>query len=95
MTKNFKLIVVGAPKTAIEKKINDIYKPFISKLPQSGIIILRLDFSNLAGVKGHLEYDHHTDDFQSTYTGDNFENVGRHLILDLESKLNSWKKSAA
>lgn len=95
MTKKFEVIVYGGNKIEVEKKVRSVFQTFVNNSPNKSNIVIKLDLTNIAGVRGILEYDCGYDDFQSAATGNTPEDVSQVLINDIESKLNSWKKSAA
>lgn len=95
MAKNFEVIVYGGNQSEIESKVKPVFKTFINNSPKKSHITLKLDLTNTAGVRGILEYDCGSDDFQSAATGNTAEEVSLTLIMDIESKLHSWTKSVA
>lgn len=88
------LTVIGANPHEIKELIWPVFAKFMHSCPAQTEISLVLDVSNIAAVRGVMEYEAEYDDFLSTATGANVIQVSEILIQDIENKINSWKKAA-
>jgi creatinine amidohydrolase/Fe(II)-dependent formamide hydrolase-like protein len=88
------LTVVGANPHEIQEIIWPVFAQFMHSCPDKTEISLVLDVSNIAAVRGVMEYQTEYDDFLSTATGANVIQVSEILINDIQNKITSWKKAA-
>jgi hypothetical protein len=100
MAKNFSVIMfpkssINLQDKIISKQLSNVFKPFLGNIPKTSKVVLKLDLTNRAAVRGILEYNFNTDDFQSTATGQSAVEVSKYLIADIEDKLFTWNKSVA